>query len=157
MTETAEQIIQLPFDKSIIHAIKRVNKRGLSNLAVFIRESIIPKGHDEIIVAWIEMVKRLELKNDYDVLASLKEQKEKAAKKKEAADQNLQEACRELSALVREEMKGHGCYKVRIREGKIVIGLEKREGYSIFAGNLEDYFNGFPVAFLGHLKDLDGM
>ena len=54
-------------------------------------------------------------------------------------------------------MKGHGCYKVRIREGKIVIGLEKREGYSIFAGNLEDYFNGFPVAFLGHLKDLDGM
>lgn len=66
-----------PFHETIVVAIKDASTTGLACLASLIKTTKIPKGHDEIIVAWNERRKKLFCEDeDLGVPANLLEQKQ---------------------------------------------------------------------------------
>ena len=98
-----------PFHETIVDAIERVDDtRGLALLSLLIKETKIPKGHDEIIAAWRKQCGQL---GDDDwhidpevsgVLAHLRAQKQ-AAEEKAASEKksiNLDELQRETEKLL---------------------------------------------------------
>ena len=68
-----------PFHETIVDAIRRVSVYNLPLLADLIRETKIPKGHDEIIAAWKEKTAGLMIDEGgfgFDIVADLLKQKE---------------------------------------------------------------------------------
>ena len=81
-TEATEKIAERPFHETVVGLIQRAPyTRGVDNLATFIKETKIPKGHKEICGAWIRLLRANDLcDEEFGVLVSLAE-KDAAAEK----------------------------------------------------------------------------
>ena len=73
-----------PFHETIIEAIRHASSNEMVCLAELIKATKIPKGHEEIIVAWMQRLQEIGYPNfNLDVTADLLEQKQEAEKKEE--------------------------------------------------------------------------
>lgn len=72
-----------PFHETIIDSICEAFISDLNLLARLIKRTKIPKGHDEIIAAWVQRLKILNWNHDYGVQSVLLEQKEEVEKSEE--------------------------------------------------------------------------
>lgn len=81
MTDEAPQ--RRPFHESVVDAIKRSYRVELHHLALLIKETSIPRGHDEVIAAWRKASDADDL---YGVVTNLLKQKEEAEEKAAAKE-----------------------------------------------------------------------
>ena len=91
--KTTEQEVKRPFHETIVEAIRRASSNELQCLATLIRETKVPKGHDEIIAAWNQ--RRQEIAwgdEDLGVPTDLLEQKQEAAEKEKAKAKEKEQA-----------------------------------------------------------------
>ncbi len=98
-----------PFHEAVVDIIRAATLEGLACLAMLIRKTKIPKGHDEIIAAWNHRLAELGSTLSFGVVASLQEQKQASAKKPEGEKKSvnneelIQETERLLSLLKERE------------------------------------------------------
>ena len=91
--QTTEQVAKRPFHETIVEAIHRAYSIELRCLAMLIKETKIPKGHEEIIAAWNQRRQEMAWGNvDLGVPADLLEQKEEAAEKERAKAKEKEQA-----------------------------------------------------------------
>ena len=91
--QTTEQTGKRPFHETIVDAIRRADGHEFQCLAMLIKATKIPKGHDEIIVAWNQ--RRQEMvwgDEDLGVPADLLKQKQEAAEKEKAKAKEKEQA-----------------------------------------------------------------
>lgn len=81
--QTTKRAVRRPFHETIVEAIHRASSGDeLQCLAMLIKETKVPKGHEEIIVAWNQRRQEMAWGNaDLGVPADLLEQKQEAAEK----------------------------------------------------------------------------
>ncbi len=85
--QTTEQVAKRPFHETIVEAIRHASISDLQCLAVLIKATKIPAGHDEIIAAWNKAAwPGHTLHDDYGVPADLLEQKQEATEKAKAKE-----------------------------------------------------------------------
>ncbi|MFH1112004.1 MAG: hypothetical protein V1712_02950 [Patescibacteria group bacterium] len=89
--EKEQKTKRRPFHETIIDAIRNASSLKSNDplmcLAKLIKETEIPKGHDEIIAAWNQRLPELWSGEDFGVPADLLEQKQEAAEKEKAKEQ----------------------------------------------------------------------
>ncbi|MEI6835359.1 MAG: hypothetical protein WCK59_00865 [Candidatus Falkowbacteria bacterium] len=72
-----------PFHESIVYAIASANVSDLNCLALLIKSTKIPAGHEKIVTAWQKKIADLQVNDDYDVESSVLGQIKLAEKSRE--------------------------------------------------------------------------